>query len=213
MKSKILILAFALFASGAYAADLPVKAPAFVATPCVPGNCSGWYANFGIMGDGTNANIIGGGLDNSIFQTGGAVLVGGGYQLWNAAWFAAIEINGGYEFSQNNGALIQQGGSKFVGQELIKLGYNFFPSSQTASTTPAQSPVPLIAPANLLAATTPYLAFGGMQRRGVNEWVNGAGVETVISAGWSSQVEYLYAPSQMGQPATQVVSLKLMKHF
>jgi hypothetical protein len=214
MKFKLVLLA-CLLAVPAFAADLtvPTKAPAYLATPCVPGNCSGWYADFGIMGDGTNADIIGGGLNNSIFQTGGAILAGGGYQLWNAAWFAAIEANIGYEFSQNNGALIRQGGAKFVGQELVKLGYNFFPSTATATTTPSQSPIPLVSPANLLAATTPYLAFGGMQRRGITEWVNGAGVETVIAAGWSSQVEYLYAPSQQGQPATQVVSLKLMKHF
>ena len=215
MKKLLLASAVALFAFPALAADLPVysKAPAYVATPCVAGSCSGWYADFGIMGDGSNADIIGGGLNNSIFQSGGALMVGGGYQLWNAAWFAAIEANLGYEFSQNNGALINQGGQKFVGQELIKLGYNFFPSTQTATTTPAQSPVPTTTVANILSATTPYLAFGGMQRRGVNEWVNGAGVETIISAGWSSAIEYLYAPSQQGVPATQVVSLKLQKHF
>jgi hypothetical protein len=213
MKKLLTILASSLFSTAAFAADLPVKAPAYVAPICAAGNCSGWYADFGIMGDGSNADIIGGGLNNSVFQSGGALLIGGGYQLWNAAWFAAIEANIGYEFSQNNGLLINQGSSRFVGQELIKLGYNFFPSSQTASTVPGQSAVPIVSPANFLAATTPYLAFGGMQRRGISEWVNGAGVETVISAGWSSAVEYLYAPSQQGMPATQVVSLKLQKHF
>jgi hypothetical protein len=212
---KILLAALATsLSTAAFAADLPTKAPAYVATPCVPGNCSGWYADFGIMGDGTNADIIGGGLNNSIFQTGGAILAGGGYQLWNAAWFAAIEANAGYEFSQGNIPLTNQGKtSKFVGQELIKLGYNFFPTAVPATTTPSQSPVPISTASSILAATTPYLAFGGMQRRGQNLWVNGAGVETVVAAGWSSQVEYLYAPSQQGLPATQVVSLKLMKHF
>lgn len=212
MKFLSAVLSLALLSS-AHAADLaPItKAPAFAATPCIPGSCSGWYADFGIMGDGTNADIIGGGLNNSLFQSGGAILGGGGYQMWNGSWFAAIEANAGYEFSQNT--VLNQGGSKFVGQELIKLGYNFFPSSAAATTAPSQAPVALTTPANLLAATTPYLAFGGMQRRGQSLWVNGAGVETIVSSGWSSAVEYLYAPSQQGLPATQVVQLKLMKHF
>ena len=215
MKKLFLASAAVLISTAALAADvtLPTKAPAYVATPCVSGSCSGWYADFGILGDGTNADIVGGGLNNSLFQTGGALMVGGGYQLWNAAWFAAIEGNVGYEFSQNNGTLIKQGGSKFVGQELIKLGYNFFPSAQPATTTPSQSPVPLPTASSIMASTTPYLTFGGMQRRGISEWVNGAGVETVVAAGWSSSLEYLYAPLQQGVPATQVVSLKLQKHF
>ena len=72
---------------------------------------------------------------------------------------------------------------------------------------------PLEVSSNFFAATTPYLVFGGMQRRGKNLWVNGAGAETIISAGWTSSLQYLYAPSQNGDPATNVVMLGLNKHF
>lgn len=208
----------ACMATSALAADvLPVKAVPFAsASPCVPMSCNGWYAGFGVLGDGSNADIVGNGINGSVFSSGGAIKLQAGYQLWNGAFFAAIEGGVGYEFTTNNSAaapIVQKGGSKFIGTELVKLGYNFFPQAASAVTTPSQSAVPLVVPANLLASTTPYFVFGGMQRRGISEWVNGAGIQTVIAAGWSTDLKYLYAPSQQGVPATSVVMFELNKHF
>jgi hypothetical protein len=222
---SIIVLALAsvlaLEAVPSQAGDLANPAPGITAinkaltssTPCVPGSCSGWFAGFGLLGDGTNADIIGSGINNSLFQSGGAIMASGGYQFWNAAWFAAIKLAAGYEFNSNNASTMTQGGSKFVGEELIHLGYNFFPNGPPALTVPGQSPTALTVPASLLASTTPFVSFGGLQRRGISEWVNGAGLQTVIASGWSSEVEYLYAPSQQGVPATNIVSLSLVKHF
>ena len=226
MKMRTMLLALIAgigLSSFAYAGD--INAPALTAidrqmkapvAPCVAQNCSGWYAGFGIMGDGSNADIIGNGINGSVFSTGGVIKAQAGYQLWSNAWFAAIDIGAGYEFTTNNSASVPvtpKGGSKFIGTELIKLGYNFLPQSTVSTTTPSQSAIPLTVPANLLASSTPYLTFGGMQRRGISEWVNGAGIQTVIAAGWSSDVKYLYAPSQQGVPATSVVMLELNRHF
>lgn len=213
---RVLGLLLGLSLSQAFAADISTKAP-FAAVPvCTPQNCSGWYGGFGVMGDGTNADIVGNGINGSVFAAGGALKAQGGYQFWSGSFFAALDLGVGYEFTTNVSAGIpvnNGGGSKFVGLETIKLGYNFFPSTQTAPVATGQSSVPLIVPANLLAATTPYFRFGGMQRRGINEWVNGAGVQTVIAAGWTSDVSYLYAPSQQGVPATSLVLIELNKHF
>jgi len=157
-----------LFAASAFAADsLPVKAlPSLPAAVCAPGSCSGWYVGFGLVGNGTNADIIGNGINGSVFAAGGAMKVQGGYQFWNGAFFAAAEVGVGYEFTTPaSAALAPSQGSRFVGTELVKLGYNFFPSTAAAVSLPSQSPVPLTVPANLLANTTPYLAFGGVQRK------------------------------------------------
>lgn len=217
MKRLFLAFAAAALLSPAYAADIPTKAIPFAnSAPCIPQNCSGWYAGFGILGDGSNADIVGNGINGSVFSTGGAIKVQGGYQLWNGAFFAAAEGNIGYEFTTNVSAgvpVAQKGGSKFIGAELIKLGYNFFPQATAAQTSPSQSPIPLIVPANLLASSTPCLVFGGMQRRGVNQWVSGACVDTIIASGWSTSLKYLYAPSQQGLPATSVVMIDLNRHF
>lgn len=215
-RSLIIAAALAMFAPAVHAADLSVKAVPYAPLPvsCTPQSCSGWYGSFGILGNGSNADIIGGGLNNSLFQTGGAITVGGGYQFWSGSLFAAIEGNVGYEFTSNSASVLTQGGSKFIGQELIKLGYNFFPNASSAPVVASQSAVPgLVAPANLLAASTPYLVFGGMQRRGQSMWVNGAGVETIVASSWTTSLEYLYAPSQNAEPATNIISLKLQKHF
>lgn len=215
-KRSLLIAAFAASLSPALASDFATKAVPYALPPvsCTPQNCSGWYGSFGILGDGSNADIIGGGLNNSLFQTGGAITVGGGYQFWSGSLFAAVEGNVGYEFTRNSASPLTQGGSKFIGQELVKLGYNFFPNASSAPVVASQSAVPgLVAPANLLAASTPYLVFGGMQRRGHSMWVNGAGVETIVASSWTTSLEYLYAPSQNAEPATNIISLKLQKHF
>jgi opacity protein-like surface antigen len=204
MKRVLLLLSSLALGSAAYGADLRLKAP--VATPifCNAGACSGWYGGFGVLGDGSN------------FAAGGALKVQGGYQFWNGNWFAALDLSAGYEFTTATSAnlpVVNGNGSKFIGLETVKLGYNFFPSAQLAPVTPSQSPIQLLAPANLMAASTPYFRFGGLQRKGVNEWVNGAGVQTVIAAGWTSDVSYLYAPSQQGMPATSLVLIELNKHF
>lgn len=216
---KRLALAVALTAafSASRAADLPIKALALPPVAlCTPQSCSGWYGGFGFSGNGTNMDIVGSGINGSVFAAGGAVMIHGGYQFWSGTWFAAVEGAAGYQFTTNvSGGVpaVNGGGSKFVGQELIKLGYNFFPSTAVATTTPSQSPVSLLTPANLLSASTPYLVGGGCQNRGNNVWCNGVGIETVIAQSWTTSADYLYAPAQGNMDAMSLVQLKVSKHF
>lgn len=221
MKKALILVLGALWAVPAFGADMAVKALAApVASACVAGSCSGWYAGFGVLGDGTNADIVGNGINGSVFAAGGAIKVQGGYQLWNGSWFAAIDGSVGYEFTTATSATVvdqNRQGNRIIGTELIKVGYNFLnavpPATPSALTAPSQAPTSFLAPASILAMSTPYLTFGGMQRRGVNQWVSGAGVQTIVAAGWSTDVKYLYAPAQENIPATSVVMLELNKHF
>lgn len=211
------LAAMAALSSYALAADvpLPVKSPLLKAV-CAPGNCSGWYAGFGVLGDGSNVDVVANGVNGSVFSTGGALKIQGGYQFWNGSWFAALDGAVGYEYTTNVSAgapVVGSGGSRFIGTELVKLGYNFFPSNLQGSTSPSQAPTPISVPANLLASSTPYVTFGGMQRRGRSEWVSGVGVQTVIAAGWSTDVKYLHAPSQQGEPAASIVMFEVNRHF
>ena len=219
-RSLILGAALAVLAPLAvHAADFPVKSGIMSVSPpsvgCVPQSCSGWYAGFGILGDGSNQEVEAGGIDGRVFSTGGALKLQGGYQLWNGQWFAAIEAGVGYEFTTNasGAAIVPRSNSRFIGTELVKLGYNFFPSTAASTPVAGQSPVALTVPANLLASSTPYLTMGGMQRRGISEWVTGVGVQTIIASGWATDVKYLHAPAQQGEPATSVVMFELNKHF
>lgn len=197
------------FGDRAIAADVAIKAPAFTAPPpnCQSSaNCSGWYADFGLLNE--NANIISGGLNGATNDFG--LMVGGGYQLWQGPILAGLQLNGGYEFA-NQGASMP--GSHFLGTALVQLGYNFFPSSASAPTTPGQSPWQSLVPANLLAASTPYINAGGCLRHGIVQGCAGVGIQTVIAAGWSTAFDYVNMPSQKGQPDNQVFMLKVLKHF
>lgn len=220
MKRIYLGLALTALLSPALAADLPpFPTKAAVVAPCLAGSCSGWYGGFGFAGSGSNLDIVAGGLNNSVFAAGGIVKVQGGYQLWNGSWFAAIDVSLGGEFTTTaNGSLPvvpnERGRSKLFGSEMIRLGYNFFPSPASAPVTPSQSPISgLIVPANLLAASTPFLQCGGVQRRGTSVGACGAGFETVIASSWTSTISYTNSPSQQGLPADNLVMIEINKHF
>jgi hypothetical protein len=175
------------------------------------GDCSGFYATFGI-GAQSNAgtpNLIATGL-NGAFSDGLDVFVGVGYQLWKGQWLAGIAVTGGYEFT-NTG--VKRAGGNFVGTEFVKLGYNFFPSAATASPAPSQNPFLNLVSANFLANSTPALIFGGDQRFGRSVAAFGAEIDTVISAGWSSYAQLYNSPSQQGLPSDTTFRIGLQRHF
>ncbi len=209
---KLLLSAFLLsaFVVPVLAADLPVKtvAPYVAPSNCLSAaNCSDWYFDFGLLNE--NANFINSGLGGATNDFG--VILGGGYQLWQGPVLAGLQLNGGYEFA-NQGVSVP--GSHFLGTALVQLGYNFFPSAQSATTAPSQSGIPgLVVPANLLAASTPYINAGGCLRHGIVQGCAGVGVQTVIAANWSTAFDYVNMPSQKGQPDHQVFMLKVLKHF
>jgi opacity protein-like surface antigen len=216
MKNLLLAVSAALISTAAFAADLPVKTSVAAPVPyCTPGNCSGLYGGFGFAGTGANLDLLNGG---SVFSAGGTVKVQGGYQLWNGNWLAAIDLSFGGEFTTATNSAVpvvprEKGRSKLFGSEMIKLGYNFFPSSQSVAPAPSQSPIAFLTPANLLAASTPYVKCGGLQRRGISAGACGAGVEAVIASGWTADFSYLNSPAQQGLPADQLVMIEINKHF
>ena len=167
MKRSLLALAaLAALSTHAFAADVPLPVKSPLKAVCVAGACSGWYVGFGILGDGSNVDVVANGVNGSVFSTGGVLKVQGGYQFWSGSWFAALDASVGYEYTTNVSANLPvtagSQGSRVVGTELVKLWYNFFPSGVASFTSPSQSPVALTVPANLLASSTPYVTFGGM---------------------------------------------------
>src|SRR5947209_20038042 len=95
---KILPALLALGTVPAIAADLPVatKAPAYVPT-CTVANCTGFYIGGHVEGEGSNADIVGSGINGSIFAGGAGLGLHGGYQLWNGNFFVAGELGGTYD--------------------------------------------------------------------------------------------------------------------
>jgi hypothetical protein len=207
MKRLIFALATAALLSPAFAADLAVKAlnkSLFSPTPiCTAGNCNGWYGTFGISNDAD----LGGILTNGSANNGMGLNIGAGYQYWQGQVIAGLEVTGGYQFGTAGST------GTATSTQFVKLGYNFFPSSQVATPTPGQSSFLGLVPANILANSTPAILAGGCLGHSIEKGCIGMEVDSVLSAGWSSAFQYYNAPSVKGMPDENVFRIMAQKHF
>lgn len=199
LRTLIAIAAFAL-ASPAGAADLAVKAllptstPCTVATATTPLSCSGFYFGAGIAGEGSNANIIGSGIQGSVFAGGMTPTLDFGYQYAKGNWVFAAEFDVGYAIGSGVSA------SNAIGSvsantngirlaEIIKLGGNL------AGLLGTQTPI-TIPPQLAAAVIAPYVGTGAAQWQLVNAWANGtvgaAGILFDIGPQWFGDLRYTY---------------------
>jgi hypothetical protein len=201
MKSKILILAFALFASPALAQTaLPVKATPFTGTPCTvatattPLSCSGFYFGACIAGEGSNADIVGNGINGSVFAGGMTPTVDFGYQYAKGNWLFAAEFDIGYAIG--SGTSVAAGTIGTNGNmnglrltEIIKLGGNL--SGLLGTQAPITIPPQLAA-----AVIAPYVGTGATQWQLIGAYANGtvgaAGILFDIGPQWFGDLRYTY---------------------
>ena len=216
MKLRALVLALSLISTGAFAGDIAspsYKAPAYVSTPCTLTSCSGWYAGMGLSGSGTNANIIGNGIQGSVFSAGGDIDIHGGYQLWNGTYFAAGEVGIGNSFQPNQ--LVSSLGAKtLTGYEVVKLGGTLggLFSQPTGTPVAGQAPAAINIPASSASILmSPYFVTGAMQRYGVSQWITGAGAEFLLASHWNLDLRYVYgAPVTSTTPTGSLPPLNLV---
>jgi hypothetical protein len=222
--SKALLIALAvpylIAPSETMAADLPaaikgpVKAAAAAPPACAPASCSGWYFGLGLTGNGTSADISGNGVNQSVFAAGGILDIHGGYQLWSGSYLFAAEAGLGNQFQ--NGPLNQFGSKSLVGYELVKFGGDLsgLVNQQNSATPPGQASGSLNVPQSLASQFIAlYIALGAVQRKGLSEWVTGAGSEFVLARNWNLDIRYLYAPAQSGLDAMNLVTIGANYHF
>jgi hypothetical protein len=192
MKRFLLSLFLLAGVSSAMAADQnppAVKAP--YVPVCTTANCTGIYVGGHIEGLGSNADIIGSGINGSIFNGGAGLGAHVGYQLWNGQFFAAGELGGTYDTGSSTviGNLADVKPYSF--EYLAKFGYglnNFFNSGPA---TPSQGPVAIFQNLNA-ALISPYAIVGGRTRNFGTGLVSGAGVEYTLGGGWNAYAEYLH---------------------
>ncbi|SHG92566.1 hypothetical protein [Bradyrhizobium erythrophlei] len=208
------LVAFALLTatvSTAHAADVVTTTATTSAavTPatqnnCLINSCTGWYAGVGLTGNGTNADILGSGLNGSVFAAGGMLDMHGGYQLWNGTYFAAVEAGLGYQFQ--NGAIAVTT-NNLTGYEIVKFGGNLSGLVNNASS-------PIAIPSSLSnVLMSPYFAMGAIQRDGVSQWATGAGAAFLLATNWDLDIRYLYAPAAGNVGSDNLVTIGLNKHF
>lgn len=191
---------FASLAAGAlcfyaFAADLSVKAQATVppyTSVCTVAMCTGFYVGGHVEGAGSNADILGSGLSNSLFANGAGLGAHAGYQLWNGNFFAAAEVGGTYYTGTSSligtAAGIEQ---RWSVDYLGKFGIGLQGLFGGSAATPSQGPVSIFQ--NLQAAlVSPYVIVGGRTRGKFNGLATGAGAEYTLGGGWNAYAEYLH---------------------
>lgn len=194
MRKFLLGAVAALFALPAWAADLPaVKAravPAIAPVACTISSCTGWYAGAHIEGVGSNADIVGSGINGSIFANGAGLGGHFGFQSWNGSFFFGAEIGatgytGGTSIIATAANINPMWSADALGKVGIGLG-NLFNSA------PGGAP-----PANIIQqlnanVITPYGIVGARMRNFGTGLVTGAGVEYAIGGPWVAFAEYLH---------------------
>lgn len=197
MKKALVALAL-LVPLGAQAADLPVlpplKAPLLPSTLCTTTSCSGFYVGVDLTGMGSNLDILGSGLNGSVFA--GGMMIGGhaGYQLWNGAYFAAVEAGCAYDMMQNLNAIGGTPNNRFLCMEKVKAGAQLaglFGVGTGAQAVPSQGPIPINIPALLQnSLMSPFVVLGAAERYSRTGMVTGAGASFVLSSNISTTFEY-----------------------
>lgn len=158
-KISVLALVFAsLCSSFAFAADMPVKAPA--ANPFAYPAGNGFYFGVGSVGGGGPANVSVAGInDNKLVTNQIAVggLVGYAWNVPNSAMFAAVE--GWFGYTNFNG---NAQGLSFTGPAMLKQRFLFgAPLDQIAAFFPtwgiAAPTFPILPPGQAVKSTKAYL--------------------------------------------------------
>ena len=190
----------ALCASADAADILKLKAPAYVQPVCSAGSatmtpsCSGFYLGLNVQGIGSNLDILGSGINNSVFAGGGLVGLDAGYQFWNGTFFLAGEGQFDYDF-QGSGLNAEPFNQRWSGDVLAKAGVglsNILGIGQPNTTGPAtssQGPISLaVIPGT--AFMSPYAVVGGAFKNNQQGWITGAGAEWILAQGWNLDIFY-----------------------
>ena len=203
MKAKsLLISALAVFSTGAYAADLPMKARGVFADPCTiasastPLSCSGFYLGAGLAGQGSNANIIGNGLTGSVFAGGMTPTVTGGYLYakGNALFGASLDV--GYSVGTNiSAASTVTGSASGVSFNGFRITEDFQAGGNLSALLGTQTPL-TIPPSLANSVIGPYVHVGTAQWQLPGAWasgvVSGAGVFFDVGPRIFGDLRYTY---------------------
>jgi hypothetical protein len=179
----------------AIGADLPAKPAVKVRTlapvACTITNCSGFYVGGHIEGVGSNADILGSGINGSIFASGAGLGGHVGYQVWNGNFFAAGEVGAtGYTGGTSIISTVANINPSWSVDYLAKFGYGLQGLFNSAP-SPSQGPVSIIQSLNA-SLISPYFLVGGRTRNFGTGLVTGGGAQYAIGGGWNAFAEYLH---------------------
>lgn len=201
-----LLVAYALLSgSPAKAAD-NTPAPAGVAainqalasgSTCTPTSCTGFYAGFGLGGNGSNANIIGNGINGSVFAGGVLPFADAGYLYRQGNWLMGAELGAGYQLVSGvsvNGVGANENG--FWSYQVVKAG------GDVSALFGGQAPI-TVPPQLANALISLYAQIGIAEHRFAGFWATGlaSGAGALFDIGPHSFIDLSYMNIQYNAPA------------
>lgn len=173
-----------LASTGAFAADLPplLKAlPKPTPVVCSLTQCNVWFLGAGMFGAGSNIDIIGQGISNSVFANGGVAMADVGGQAWYNGIFLGVENMGGWAFgspaSVNGVGTTMQGGLDVLWMEAGgSVGTLLGSGAQPVQINNALASDLL----SLYVGTGPAQPFGNSSLGTKSFWTTGAGARYLI---------------------------------
>jgi opacity protein-like surface antigen len=191
MKRVLLATVFAAICAPAVAADLPAKAVQPRDLPvvaCTVTMCTGFYFGGHVEGSGDNADILGSGINGSVFANGAGLGAHAGYQVWNGNFFGAFEVGGTYYTGTVPNLDPTFTDQRWAVDYLFKGGIGL---QGLFNSAPAQSQGPVSIFQNLNAALiSPYFLVGGRTRSFGSGLATGAGAQYTLGGGWNAFAEY-----------------------
>lgn len=184
-----IILATTLLTSPAFATDFPTKALPVVA--CTVTACTGVYFGGHVEGSGSNADILGSGINSSIFANGAGLGGHVGYQLWNGNFFGAFEVGGTYYTGTVPNLDPTFTDKRWAFDYLFKGGIGLQGFFNSGPATGSQGPANVIQSLSA-ALISPYFIVGGRTRSFGTGLVAGAGAQYTLGGGWNAFAEYLH---------------------
>jgi hypothetical protein len=224
MRRLLPLLALLAATGTASAADLKlaVKAPVKpVPVACSLTQCDVWFIGVGLYGAGSNVDIIGQGISNSVFSNGGFVMPTIGGQVWYSNIFLGAENMAGWAFGSpstiNGASTTMQGGIDIFWMEAGgSLGTLFGSGSQPVQINNALA-ADLI---SLYVGTGPAQPFGSSPLGTKSFWTTGAGARYLIPtpSPLLLDVKYIFGNNQnsvglVSNKNLQVVGVTLSKPF
>jgi hypothetical protein len=153
---------------------------------------------------GTNFNIIGQGINNSIAAAGSGIGGQIGAQFWNGSYFAGFKGSIDYDMDPPSVGTVQAG--RLHTMEVIQLGGNVLGLLGISPPTPPANPN--VAQAILAMLTSPYLNVGYDQLQHQSAgFVSGAGLQYAICARCTLNLDYYNIQRSNGGSASPLVPL------
>ena len=188
----------------ARASDIASPASSVTASPaCTPLACTGWYVGGGIGGAGSNADIIGNGINGSVFAGGSIPFANAGYQYAQGNWLFGAEGGLGYQLSSS--VTINGAGNNTNGM----FAYQIFEAGGNVAALLGNSAPITIPPALANALINVYGFVGLAEHQFAGGWASGtaSGAGAKFDIGPSSFIDLKYMNVQYGATKTGSLSL------